>query len=265
MNVKRHIPKIIDGVLTFIVACFFSIAFVGYFSRDLATVLAAGITCALCITALIMIFQKTRRDKSLKNNDEIKEILTQFIYKDEDFTKLFFLDAFKKKYEVNDEISDNGFLRINNTAVFFYFIPGEMDAVTLGNFYKKARGKANKVLVLSVDGLAENAANLKKLLPDLELEILDGEKVFSLLKWLGCMPEKDIILKKPQMTGLKYFFSHALLPKNAKRYFFVAFVLMLSSFFMPHSIYYIIFASLCIVLGIASKIDVVEKIKARKI
>jgi len=264
MNTKRRIVLIIDGVLTFVVACFFSIAFVGYFTRELGVMLIAGITCAISITALIMVFQKNRRDKTLNNNDEVKEILTQFIYNDEEFTKSFFLDAFKKKYETVEDDKENGFLKIQNTAIFLHFVPGEMDAVTLGNFYKNARGKAKKILLLSVDGLGDEAEALKKLLPEPDIEVLDGEKVFSLLKWLGDMPEKQIVLKKPRMTGFKYFFSLALRPKNARRYFFVAFVLMISSFFMPHSIYYIIFASLCIVLGIASKIDVVNRAKSKK-
>ncbi|MCL2234136.1 MAG: hypothetical protein FWC11_04540 [Firmicutes bacterium] len=263
LNIKKRLVLIIDGVLTFFVASFFSIAFIGYFSRDLSTMLIAGITCALSITALIMVFQKKRRDKTLKDNDEIKEILTQFIYNDEEFSKKFFHDAFLKRYASAEFDEEYDFLKVQGTAVFFHFSPGEMNAITLGNFYKNARKKAKKILILSVDGLSDDAEALKKLLPDPELEILDGEKVFSLLNWLGAMPEKEIVLKKPKLTGLKYFFSQALKPKNARRYFFVAFVLMFSSFFMPHSVYYIIFASLCIVLGIASKIDVVDKIKSR--
>ena len=251
---KSVIAGIIDNILMFLTATFFAIAVAGYFSRDYKVIIAAALTSAVCITALTDMFREKRKPLE---NPRIKEVLTQFIYNDENFAFDYVAAALEKKHSVEKK---EKFILVNGvTAVFTRLKPGKISGKDISYIYGDARGKAGKIVVLSIDGADADCLSVTDALPDPKIFVFDGEKTFGLLDSLDALPENEIILKRKK-TSASEFFRACISPPRARRYFFVSLVLLLSSLFMPRSIYYVIFASICIVLGILSKINIVAKL-----
>ena len=144
---KSIIAGIIDNVLTFLTATFFSIAVAGYFSNDFKVILVSALTCAVCITALTDMFREKRKPLE---NPRIKEVLTQFIYNDEKFASDYICAALEKKYTVENK---GKFILVNGvTAVFVRLKPGRISAKDIAYIYGDARAHAKKTVILSVDG-----------------------------------------------------------------------------------------------------------------
>ena len=252
---KSIIAGIIDNVLTFLTATFFSIAVAGYFSNDFKVILVSALTCAVCITALTDMFRENRKPLE---NPRIKEVLTQFIYNDEKFASDYICAALEKKYTVENK---GKFILVNGvTAVFVRLKPGRISAKDIAYIYGDARAHAKKTVILSVDGADTDCLAVAEVLPAPKIIVFDGKKTFELLEFLDALPETEITLKRNRPTASQ-FFRACISPQRARRYFFVSLVLLLSSFFMPQSIYYIITASVCMILGIISKINLVERLK----
>lgn len=254
---KSVIAGIIDNILTFLTATFFSIAVAGYFSSDYKIIIAAALTCAVCITALTDMLREKRKPLE---NPRIKEVLTQFIYNDEKFAFDHVRDALSKKYTAE---SKGKFILVNGTtAVFVRLKPGKISGKDISYIYGDARAHAKKIVVLSVDGADGDCLAVADALPDPKIFVFDGKKTFELLEFLDALPETEITLKRKKATAPE-FFRACVSPPRARRYFFVSLILLVSSFFMPQSIYYIVTASVCMVLGIVSKIDIAEKLRKK--
>ena len=255
---KSIVAGIIDNVLVFLTATFFSIAVASYFTSDYKVILASSIAAAVCITALIDMFREKRKPLE---NPQIKEVLTQFIYSDESFAHDFIRDALAKRYKVQDM---GKYILVNGvTAVFTYLKPQKISAKDVAYIYGNARTVAKKIVVLSVDGADADCNKVLSVLPSPEIHIFDGEKTFRLLQTLNALPETELVLRRNK-ASVAEFFRACVSPPRARRYFFVSLVLLFSSFFMPRSIYYVVFASVCIVLGIASKLNIVAKISEKR-
>lgn len=254
---KSVIAGIIDNILTFLTATFFAVAVAGYFSRDYKVIIAAALTSAVCITALTDILREKRKPLE---NPKIKEVLTQFIYNDENFAFEHICAALGKKFTVEKR---DKFILVNGvTAVFVRLKPNKISGSAISYIYGDARNVAKKIVILSVDGADPDCLRIAEALPDPKIFVFDGEKTFRLLEFLEALPETEIVLKRKK-SSVAEFFRACISPPRARRYLFVSLILILSSFFMPRSIYYVTFAAICITLGILSKINVVEKLSKK--
>jgi uncharacterized membrane protein YphA (DoxX/SURF4 family) len=255
---KQKITAFIDCVLVFTVTAFFSLAVAVYFlSGNLTAAVAAALAFATCATAFTAIAQRKRRRY---RDTETDRVMNQFIYREESFAYRFVRLALQKRYAVE---SKRTWLKVNKTAVFVRLKPGVLSANDLIGAYSKARGKAEKLLILSVDGPCREARELSNALPDFStVDVLDRDQVYGLLKWLGSLPKIEIVLKR-NPHGLRNFLNGCIAPRNAKGYFATALLLAGSSFIMAYSAYYIAAAAVCMALGLASKARLAERITER--
>jgi len=253
--VKNKVALTIDRILLFIVSAFFGIVVAGYFSRNTAVILLSGLLSAFCITALCTIFGQKKRDKNIER--EVGEVMMQFFLKGKAFAFETVLEALKTRYAVTIE---KGFIVANRTAVAVRLLPEPLKFAELCRLYAARLDGVKRLLILTARGADNESKQVAGRLPDCKVTILNGEKVYRLLQSLEQLPAITIKLldKKRNWKG---FFVNALKPKNARRYLFVALLLLFSSIFMPASIFYLVVAAVCLALAILCRVDVVKRVK----
>ncbi|MCL2375217.1 MAG: hypothetical protein FWC82_01670 [Firmicutes bacterium] len=253
--VKNKVALTIDRILLFIVSAFFGIAVAGYFSRNTAVILLSGLLSAFCITALCAIFGQKKRDKNIEQ--KVQEVMMQFFLKGRAFAFETVLEALKTRYAVNIE---KGFIIANRTAVAVKLLPEPLKFTELCRLYATRPNEIKRLLILTARGADNESKQVMGRLPDCKVTVLGGEKVYRLLQSLEQLPAVSIKLieKKRDWKG---FFVRALEPKNARRYLFVALLLLFSSIFMPASIFYLVVAAVCLALAILCRVDVVKRVR----
>ncbi len=253
---KSYISKFIDTLITFLTAAFFTMAVAGYFMGDTAAIIAAAVAGGLAMTALLSLSQAKKQKKT---DPQIRETMNQFIFGGEDFALGHFFNALCKRYK---PVSHNGFLMVRATAVFVKIRLNKLSASDTAIFYGLARAQnAKRLLILTAAGADKDCAALIKTLPDIKITVLNEEKVFSLLKALGAIPPVLIKLNKPKKAPLKDFALGALEPDRSRGYFYISFILIVSSLFMRHGIYYLCVSALCLTLGVLCRLDIKQKLR----
>ena len=252
---KTKVSHLIDRALLFLVTAFFSIAVTGYFSRDPVTIITAGITSALAITALIGMLQ-TR--KAEVNPKPVKETMLQFYLNPESFGYDTVFSALSRRYKPEP---CGKYIVVSRTAVYPYLAPKALTLAMFCEIFSGAPPDIKRLVILAAQGQDIETHKTVPLLPfEIPVTVLDGEQTYKLLECLGGLPEIKFKSKAGKRT-FKQFFAHALSPKTSKRYLLTALLLIGSSFIMPSGVYYIIVAAVCIALSVLAKIDVAAKLR----
>ncbi|MCL2061091.1 MAG: hypothetical protein FWH03_00495 [Firmicutes bacterium] len=252
--------EIIDGILLFLVTAFFGIAFAGYFSRSTYVILAAGITAALAVTALVRLFRK--RGAPLIKKRDYDEMWLHFFLSGETYCLEYMYNALHTRYAAEQR---EGYLLVNKTAVFVHFKPEVFSFAQLCAIFARMRTEGIKrIAVLTAAGADREAKRTAALLPESKFFIADGEQVYRILRRLDALPKIEIKLKSARL-GFKEFLTRAVAPAAAKRYLFTALFLIGSSFIMPNSVYFIVVAAICIVLTVLAKIDIAKRLGNRRV
>ncbi len=128
---KSKISSTIDSVLLFIVASFFGVAVVGYFTSTTIVIIFSGIIVGLFVTKFASISSKKKKsDIDKKSYDRT---MMEFYFKGSIWTKTYFLNALSKRYDV---IDCNEFFSINDTAVFCHISPVKLTIEKMLEFYR---------------------------------------------------------------------------------------------------------------------------------
>ncbi|MDR2202515.1 MAG: hypothetical protein LBP26_07175 [Clostridiales bacterium] len=254
---KRRVSGIIDGILTFLAAGFLSVAAAGYFTRDTAAILCAGLTGGLAVAYFAALFRERREPCE---NAGIREAMTQLIYNGKPFALGLFKSALEKTYAVED--CGDYLLAEGVTAVFVRPAADKLTAANLAPMYAACRKRAKRLLCFGYDGADKDCRDLIDVLPEPAVTVFDHERAYAFLKSRDALPPVEIVLKPSRSRGGGAL-RHALAPDKSRRYTVAALVLLLSSFIMPRSVYYIIVASLCLAAAVLSGIDITKRLKKR--
>jgi hypothetical protein len=258
---RSRFSDITDTVLMFAVSLFFGCVVTGYFSRETAVILAAGLACAFSVTALAAVLKDRRKPDIGKQ--EYEETWLQFFAGGEDFGFDTVLSALTKRYQ--EAARARGAIVCGKTGVYLHLKPERLTVSRLFTCYADAKAAGyQKLVVLTAAGAESDAARTAKLLPEPSAAVLNGEETYRILRKLDGLPPVKFKLKKDK-TGVKQFFLRAVSPVCTKRYLLTALFLVGSSFLLPQPVYYMAAAAVCLVLTLLSKIDLAGKITAKKV
>ena len=247
------ISPIVDKILLFLTAVFFTIAIAGFFSRDFLFISLVAITCALSVTALVSL----KKEKKVSINPKIiHEAMLQFYFKE----KAFAFDTIKNALSIRYGVSvDEQYIMLNNlTAVHVCISNTPLCFDRFCTIYRECPMAVKRlVIVTSVGANVDTQKLIAAIMLGIEVEIINGEMLYKMLDRLNALPVIDIRFKAARRTA-REFLAYALSPKATRRYLFTALVLIGSSFFMPSSVYFLVFGALCLGLALLSKSNIIK-------
>jgi len=251
------VSPVIDKLLLFLVSVFFAIAVAGYFIRDTLLIALVAITSALSVTALVGLY-KDKKNKGTKQK-EIELSLLQFYFKTKDFALDALCNALSRRYKCKIY---GEFIIINDIAIYPYLKPKALDLETFCSVFSKLLPSSKRLVVVTSKGKHPGLSkDIDMINLPFEVTFLSGEQTYTLLERLKGLPKIEYELKPARRTA-KEFFKGALSPKVARRYLLTALLLIASSFFMPTSIYFMLFGAICLLLAVLSKINILDKVKS---
>jgi len=251
---------IIDAFLTFAATFLLAAAVIGYFARDTLAVTISAAIVALAATFFTGKLSAHRaRPKKLRQKQ--KEILNKFLFSMPDYAYDFTLNAIRRKRE---PIERDGLTIARKTAFSVKLTPQKISCAELASVYAAAaKNECSRLVILSAYGAQADAAEFCGLLGTPAAEIWDFAKVYDFYSHLGCAPTESLKLA----SGKKKFgavLSGALARENARRYLFSAVITLLFARFMPYSVFYVVIASVSLTLALLSRLNITEKLKAKK-
>jgi len=253
------VSPIIDKILLFFVSVVFAIAIAGYFSRDTLLISITAITLALSLTALVGFYKERKTGITPKKERDIELALLQFYLEPKVFAFDTVFSALNTRYNCKISNSNNNdFIVLNSTAVYTYLTPKQLDFAEFCTIYNSRPNieSLKKLVIITAKGKHSSLAReLSVLELDIAIEILSSEQTYNLLERLNALPPTKHKLKPTRLTA-KEFLVGALSPKATRRYLLTSLLLISSSFFMPISIYFMIFGAICLLLAILSKINI---------
>lgn len=252
--VKSKITNLIDLMLTFVLSFIFFIVFFSYFLDGMTLIFMCSFSVSLIICALIRL-RHEKSDKNKGNIDTSDKVLTQFIYNDETFAFDFTKKALQKKFNLK-VITRKDYFIVGTTAVFVKLNLEVITHAQVANMYAKTRKFAKKIIVLSIKGADKEAKATIATLPPPTINIFDGNKSVRFFAWLGLLPNIDIKLDVKNKVNFKRILKSFVERKKARRYFFVATILLVWSLLVPKNLFYIVVASICLVLTLLCFIDI---------
>ena len=239
-------------ILIIFLACF---VWCRYFIDNLWISLVATIFLTIIIDLTINFVKNKRQKKknTYKEEDEkIQQYINTFIFSEDNFSVNFFYELAKIKHQAQKK---NKYIEVVNTnkkiILFPYFIYRDFNSDDLVLVYNKTKKEMSSRLIICTNTIDNNAIKLAQKLP-LDVYILDGNQVYEkLLKKYNYFPYLTK-LKSETKIGFKEILSYALNKKRTKGYFIASVILLLSSFFVPYKIYYVVMATLLLILSLVS-------------
>lgn len=208
--------------------------------------------------------KKITSSLSAKEKEKIEEISIQFLLATNKEVLIFFNTLLKSNHvcEINK-------IKKNIICDDFIFIPFYnkkiIDYDDIINIYKE--NKSNKKIIIACIEYTDKALNLANSITNTKIIILDKYQIYRLLKKHNFYPDFNITLnsnKKFKYSDLKNI---AFTKTTAKHYLFSGIIILVTSFFIKYSLYYLIFATLLFIFaGIShfkpttKKLDIIDKL-----
>lgn len=242
-----------DNLFLLLVTWLFAAVVTLYFVREIYLVIVVATSVALGVCFLANL----RHKKTLQKEKEAygASLCAQhFMFHDDTYALDYFYNALRSRYTAN---KSRFFLTINKTMV----APCVTEPLTLKKavlFYSEALRKSADTLVILSFKSEKFPVDLKTKFTGLRFELFGADKTYRLLKSLDRLPAEE----KPIKTRkLREFLTAAFLPKRAKGYLGVAFIMLFGAYFSISSIYYVAAAAVCLALALLCKLDVAERVK----
>ena len=226
-----------------------------YFIDNLWISLVVTIIFTLLIDIILNFFKnKKQKKKNIHQEEEtkIQQYINTFIFSEDSFSVNFFYELAKIKHQAQKKNKYIEIINSNKKIILFpYFMYRDFNTDDLVLVYSKTKSETPTRLIICTNTVDNNAIKLAQKLP-LEIYILDASQVYEkLLKEYNHYPCLTK-LKSETKLGFKDLISYALNKKRTKGYFIASVILLLSSFFVPYKIYYIVMATLLLVLSLVS-------------
>ncbi len=228
----NKMSRFFDTVLSFLVI--FAIGFTACARLTLRAIpsLLTGLVLALCLCPLYL--KLTRKEGKTKNNDEVRRALILMGEKN----LLSLIHSLLKR----DATLKEGFIEVDGGKIFCSFTKAPLSLDKTVSICSNANCEKVLIITNSFDSDCTCAT-----VCGVKVTLWDFEKVYDFLQKRNALPSP---LPKEKRNKLNEFFAKLLSKENAKGYFKSALIIFALSGFVGASVYYIIFASLSLVLGI---------------
>lgn len=253
---KFQIMNIVNMLFRLTIIFLICLVWCRYFIKTLW--ISITVTCILTILIdfIFHFFNKRKHGKiQIKKEEQnlIEEYTNTFIFSTQQQNLQFFNELAATKH--SSKIY-GGKVIINHTnikiALFTCFSFKDFTTDNLVEIYNKCKN-VNRIIVCT-NTVEDKAYSLAKTL-NIETIILDKESVYTkLLKQYNYFPHTTS-LKTAEKTKINDVLSYALNKNRTKGYFFSSIVLLFSSLIVPYKLYYVIFASLLLVLSFVSFVN----------
>lgn len=156
---------------------------------------------------------------------------------------------YSEVYQTNMEIADR-YLLINNKVHFLHLKFSNPSADGLVDIYKfcQANNITNAVIVCKEKD--KKMYLLTHFFDKLTLQFDDYKTLYKKLNKSNLLPVHDKANKPSFVQSIKTILMTAFQRKNCKHFLFASFILCIFSFITPLSTYYLIMASLCVILAV---------------
>lgn len=245
---KITLAMLIDTLFSAFISFIILFIVLNYFTAK-----SVALTISICLCLIIGLFSfklmiKKRKKTRLKAADEkAKEIMTAQLnlYTQSEQNELFERAIKKRGYKV--ERKKGGLvIKEKNVAIFSRF---GFDGVSKTDIVK-AFNNANKEYTIYV--LAQSfSAELKAFANRFggRIKTVDQNQVYVFLSQNGLLPKQKFEFSKPKQPLLSPF-KNVLKKNRAKNHFIFGVIFLLTSYFVPIKIYYVIFGCLFLILSL---------------
>jgi hypothetical protein len=221
----------------------------GFWGRLLVSI---AVVCAINAALLPFIYKKRNKTAAARAEDEkIRGVLfdLQFLSPRETFT----LFAFALRKLFSAKIRGNKILFLKDNKIVNAFIGSSLTE-------SLREAEQNAVLLLIGDFSSKD----RELAAELNLEVIFMDYKVAVREFLlkaGLLPKQVAPRKEKQRKTFKEFFRFATRRENTKQYFFLAFIVLFTSFLTKMPIFYISISSLLFIFAIISRFSKVENDK----
>ena len=239
----------------------FSLVFIWarYYVDNFAYSVILACVLTVVIDLILKIISNRRNERyNLKNKELelIEQINNTFVVQDEQETLNFFEKLVKKRHSA-ERTKDYVLITDQDQKIVLmpFYTHRKFNADDLVFCINKIKNVGAKKLIVCV---GEYDDNVLKFAENFSLNILILNKTQSYLKLFkeyDCYPENLVSLRVSKKNNMKELVAFSLNKKRTKGYFFSSFVLLFSSFFVRFNLYYLIIASVLLVLALISFIN----------
>lgn len=214
----------------------------------------------LASSLLFSIISMFKRLNSVKNFEKkqdlsnIENITEQFKFTSPTAIKAYLIRVFKLKYSVvchkmGFTYSPNG----ERTLIIPFFDSDKLGVEEFLNLYRSLQSSKIKNIFILCFAYDSNCKALVQRFKSKNFQILDIESLYkSVIKPSNLMPTFKVE-KINTHQNFKTIIASAFNRKKAKRYFWFGVLIFISSFFVPISIYYLIFSLILFALSFISR------------
>lgn len=265
--VNTHIQmlaKFFDKIITLAGVYLLVLIWAGYFlPRE--NRMFVSFVIAVAITGLIfLIVKRKKKIEGQLTKEQLKhldEVMSQLAFSDLTYNIKFFAETLGKEYKVT---AYKEYLTVTHgervTIVFPFMRLIKLTTADLSEMYASVTTVHPKspIIILTIEGAVKSAEDTASALTERKVTILTKNEIYKMLGELDSYPPITVIIKKNDRRKIGEILSGALSPKLSKRYLMIAGFMLLTSFFVPMSIYYMLFASFVAVLAIACRLNIVS-------
>lgn len=244
-----HLARIVLLFLLFFI-------WVRYYEQDLSLCLVyTGILTFAADCLLSMFLQKRDIKTSLKKQEIIsaESFANQFVLNGNSYANNFWNKTLSKKYTTSKKTYYLSFEKDSSKMFLYSFYSLEKlkpnDILEIYNKLKKEN--PNKIIICT----NEIEPQCKTFIEHLPCKIILLDKYESyqkLMKKFNSFPEIDTTINLNQTNKWKSFLAFSLNRQRAKGYVFSSIILVISSFFVRASVYYLIISTILLTLAIFS-------------
>ncbi|MDE5549265.1 MAG: hypothetical protein K2J13_03335 [Clostridia bacterium] len=201
--------------------------------------------CCALITIVVASLIKKLLFKGKSNEINYRKFVTYLIWQGEDKAK-----ELLKELCVDGDFVDNGdYVVAHGKAIFLWTKYGAISADTIVKFYRTCKKNSiNEAYVLTTNR-DKKMMSLIKSFGDVTITFCTFKPVYKHLKTQSKLPT-DIREKIPPAQLVKLIFHTAFTRKNGFRFAGVSLLLLAISFFTPFGKYYLVLASINLVLAV---------------
>lgn len=254
---KKSLPVIISDTsfLTF-VSFILSFVLFDYLSKKPYSLVFSA--CFSLLTALLFfkIFTSRAKKKNFAKNrrEKISSVFYRLCFETKEKNTLRFMRALQKRGFATERKKGGIYLKNEKTTVFIKF---GFDSVNKTDVVKAFNNiSENEKAVITAEYFTDEIKDFSRLFGD-RIILIDGEKVFNLLEATGELPP-PLEKKLPELgvNPVKRKFGNFLSKKSAKKFLLFGTIFLLTSFFVPLKLYYVIsgvvmliFSAICLLFG----------------
>lgn len=254
-----NIPKKIDYIVTRIILFIIFLLWIRYFVRNIfISLLFAAL--AVAVVSVVMHFAFRLRRKKVENNAKksraIKDFTRQLIYSETAYQLDYFASVLSSRYCVLRR-EDCLIVQNTDTAVFLRFSHNKLTAFDIADIYKRTRAYDKKSALIITNGMSSAAAVEAKSIGSMNISFYSESDAYLLAERAGIYPETAVTApEKKKLIKVREFIAFAIDKKKAKSYFLSSLALVFASLILSYSLYYIIFASVLLIMTVLCLFDI---------